>query len=78
MLLARVKIPYHPIFYVPLLILHSSLVLRVVGGVSGGFALRREGGLANAGAVLLFSATLLVSIFWGRKTPNTKKAKRPG
>lgn len=63
---ARVKIPYHPVFYVPLLLLHVALLVRVAGGVAGSFALRSEGGLANAAAVLLFIATLLVSVLRGR------------
>lgn len=64
---ARVKIPYHPAFYLPLLVLHASLLLRVFGGVGGEFLVRRAGGLANACALLLFIATMLVSVFRGRK-----------
>ena len=64
---ARVKIPYHPAFYLPLLVLHASLLLRVVGGVSGEFSVLREGGLANAVALLLFIATMLISVLRGRK-----------
>ena len=64
---ARVKIPYHPAFYLPLLVLHASLLLRIVGGVSGEFAVLREGGLANAVALLLFIATMLISVLRGRK-----------
>jgi hypothetical protein len=62
---ARVKIPYHPAFYLPLLVLHASLLLRVTGGVSGEFAVLRSGGLANAMALLLFIATMLISVFRG-------------
>lgn len=69
----RVKIPYHPAFYLPLLALHASLLLRVAGGIGGAFALRREGGLANACALLLFIATMLVSVLRGRKTGNTDR-----
>ncbi|MFH1871392.1 MAG: hypothetical protein ABIK82_20380 [Pseudomonadota bacterium] len=64
----RVRIPYHPAFYLPLLVLHVSLALRVFGGLSGEFALRSEGGLINAIALLLFVATLLTSVLRGRRT----------
>lgn len=65
----RVKIPYHPAFYVPLLVLHASLALRIFGGLGDNFSLRSEGGLFNAIALLLFIATLLTSVLRGnRKT----------
>lgn len=72
---ARIKIPYHSAFYLPLLLLHLSLLLRVAGGVSGMFALRSDGGLANACALLLFIATILVSVYRGRNMQH--RAKRP-
>jgi hypothetical protein len=64
---ARVKIPYHPAFYLPLLVLHGSLLLRVSGGLLDDFALRSAGGLANAFALLLFIATMLISVWRGRQ-----------
>jgi hypothetical protein len=63
----RVKIPYHPAFYLPLLALHASLALRVAGDMSGDFALRREGGLANAFALLLFIAAMVASVVRGKR-----------
>jgi hypothetical protein len=33
----RVKIPYHPFFYLPLLVLHASLALRILGGLGDAF-----------------------------------------
>lgn len=72
---ARVKIPYHPAFYLPLFVLHASLVLRVAGGLNGEFALRREGGLANACALLLFIATMLVSVWRGRAAKPVRRGK---
>jgi hypothetical protein len=68
---ARVKIPYHPVFYVPLLALHCSLALRFAGGAKGDFAAVHAGGLFNALALLLFIATMLVSVFRGRKKQGT-------
>ncbi len=68
----RVKIPYHPFFYVPLLVLHASLALRILGGLGDKFPLRSEGGLLNAIALLLFIATLLTSVVRGnRETAGT-------
>lgn len=64
---ARVKIPYHPAFYLPLLVLHGSLLLRVGGGLGADFSLRSAGGLANAVALLLFIATMLISVWRGRR-----------
>ena len=43
-------------FYAPLLVLHLSLVTRVVGDLAGGFALWQLSGLTNVVAVLLFVA----------------------
>lgn len=71
---ARVKIPYHPAFYLPLLALHASLTLRVGGSLSGNFPWRREGGLINAGALLLFIATMLVSVMRGKRATGSKSA----
>lgn len=63
----RMKIPYHPAFYLPLLVLHLSLGIRVIGGIDGAFAWRHAGGLANALALLLFVATMIASGFRGRR-----------
>ena len=58
----RTRIPYTPAFYAPLLCLHASLALRVVGGLAGDFPLSRLGGLLNAVSLLLFVATLLTGV----------------
>ncbi|MCF8183485.1 MAG: hypothetical protein K9J43_00745, partial [Polynucleobacter sp.] len=63
----RVRIPYHPVFYLPLLALHASLALRVFGGLGDRFPLRQEGGLINAIALLLFIIILLGSVVRGRR-----------
>jgi hypothetical protein len=63
----RVKIPYHPAFYLPLLVLHASLVLRIAGGMGDRFWLRSEGGLVNAVALLLFILVLLGRVLRGRQ-----------
>lgn len=63
----RVKIPYHPFFYVPLLVLHGSLLLRVAGVLSEHFTLRQQGAMANVVALALFIATMLTSVIRNRK-----------
>ena len=63
----RVRIPYHPAFYLPLMLLHGSLALRIFGGLDGQFNLRSDGGLINAIALLIFIATLLASVLRGRR-----------
>ena len=63
----RVKIPYHPFFYLPLLVLHASLALRIFGGLGDAFPLRREGGLLNAIALLLFIVTMIASVVRGSR-----------
>lgn len=53
----RVRLPYHPVGYLPLGLLHASLVLRLVGGdAAGDTSARQIGGVANEVAVLLFLA----------------------
>lgn len=55
----RVSVPYRPIFYVHLALLHVSLVARVWGDLSLSPVVRRWGGLFNVIAVLLFLAVTL-------------------
>jgi hypothetical protein len=43
-------------FYAPLLLLHLSLITRVVGDLTGGFTLWQLSGLTNVIAILLFVA----------------------
>ena len=64
---AKVRIPYHPVFYVPLIVLHGSLALRVIGSGSDVFAWRQHGALVNAFALLLFIVTMVTSVVRGRR-----------
>lgn len=63
----RVKIPWHPLAYLPLALLHASLAWRVAGSLLDGYALTRQGGMANAIALLLFVLALLASVLRGRQ-----------
>ena len=51
---ARLPVPYHPRFYAHFILLHASLILRVVGDLAGSPVARRWGGLGNEIAVVLF------------------------
>lgn len=61
----RVKIPYHPIFYLPLVALHLSVLARVVGDVSEIWPLRQGAAIANGIALLLFVLTVLSRVLRG-------------
>jgi hypothetical protein len=63
----RVAVPYHPVFYVPLLMLHASLALRLAGDATGAQAWRSAGGLLNALALLAFIACMLGAVLRGRR-----------
>ena len=62
-------VPYHPLFYAPVGILHAALGLRVAGGLLGWPAARQWGGLLNAVAILGFLATL--GWLMGRRKPSS-------
>lgn len=53
----RVALPYRPVFYVPLAVLHASLALRVAGSAAEHAGSRLAGGVGNALAIGLFIAT---------------------
>lgn len=63
--IARRRMRYTPFFYVPLALLHASLLLRLAGGAAD-FALREWGGILNAVALLVFVGTLAYAL--SRKT----------
>jgi len=49
-------------FYLPLILLHASLLMRLHGDMSGMLPMRRWGGLLNVAAVLIFLLVLLTSL----------------
>ena len=58
----RVAVPYRAYFYLPLALLHASLILRLAGDLAGLHPLRQWGGLANAAAIVVFIATMLITV----------------
>ncbi|KAA3652999.1 MAG: hypothetical protein DWQ11_09780 [Proteobacteria bacterium] len=64
----RVRLPYHPGFYVPLALLHLSLLLRVAGDLAQTHGWRAYGALGNAIAIGLFILTMLTAVIGSRRT----------
>jgi hypothetical protein len=63
----RVGVTYRPAFYLPLGLLHVSLLFRVIGDCTPWLAARRWGGLVNAVAVLAFIVTMAHGIAAARR-----------
>ncbi len=62
----RVRVPYHRSFYLPLALLHLSLLARVLGDASGQFDWVRLGGLGNAVALAAFIVSTASAVVRGR------------
>ncbi len=62
----RVAVPYHPLFYAPLALLHLSLALRLAGDAAAVFEWRSLGGLLNAVALALFILNTIAAVIRGR------------
>ncbi len=58
----QVKILYKRLFYVPLILLHLSLVLRVAGDILVNPFMREWGGMLNGITILLFFITVISSL----------------
>ena len=63
----RVAVPYNPGFYVPLALLHLSLLVRIVGDGMGDFDWTRAGGLLNAVALAAFILNTAGAVLVGRR-----------
>jgi len=61
----RVPVPYHAAFYVPLALLHLSLVVRLAGDATGRFDWTRAGGLLNAIALAAFILGTIAAVVRG-------------
>jgi hypothetical protein len=60
-------VQYRSAFYVHLVLLHLSLLLRVTGDLINQFDIRRWGGQLNEVAILLFLGTTVYSIVKGKE-----------
>ncbi|MCC7487074.1 MAG: hypothetical protein IT529_19050 [Burkholderiales bacterium] len=56
----RAPLPYRPVLYLPLVLLHATLALRVAGDLAASASLRAGGGAGNAAAIGLFIVTAAV------------------
>lgn len=69
----NVQVPYHPTFYLPLIVLHASLLVRLSGDLLNLPPLRATGGMLNALALLLFIIGAISAVVRGKlatKTPS--------
>ncbi|MCD6682081.1 MAG: hypothetical protein LT102_15790 [Burkholderiaceae bacterium] len=64
----RVTLPYRPSFYVPLVLLHASVAIRLIGDAGAGYGWTKVGGLLNAVALAVFIATMLGAVVRGRRS----------
>jgi hypothetical protein len=72
----RVKMPYHWSFYLPLLALHASLIVRLGGDIMTLPLLRSFGGLFNAVALLLFILSSIASVIRGFRVAKSQTRDR--
>lgn len=64
---AKVRIPYHPFFYAPLVALHASLAARAAGSIASAPALHSVAAVLNALTILVFILTMAASVLRGRR-----------
>ena len=63
----RIRLPYHPAMYVPVVVLHATLLVRVAVGDARGLAtIVQVGGVGNVVAVLLLVVTMVAAGVRGR------------
>ncbi len=60
--LTGMMVKWRPIFYLPLILLHVSLLMRMHGDMSATILMRRYGGAINVVAILLFLVILVTSL----------------
>lgn len=64
---AKVKIPYHPTFYLPLIVLHVSLIARISGDLLLDPLCRSIGGMLNAIALLSFLLSMVSAVIRSKR-----------
>jgi len=60
--ITKIKIPYHPSFYLPLVLLQASLLLRLSGDFLYIADLRKAGGILHAITIVIFILVLAASV----------------
>lgn len=67
---AKVKIPYHPVFYASLVLLHATVTARIVGDLTHSPAMTRHASIGNGLTLLLFVLIAIARVILGKsKTP---------
>ena len=64
-------VAYTPFMYVPLLLLHASLAVRLAGDLAFGLGVRQWGGMLNVIAILLFLSITARGVLLARRAPST-------
>jgi len=64
----RIRVPYHPTFYLPLALLHLSLLVRLYGDAAGQLAWTRVGALLNALALAAFIVSTVSAAVRGKRS----------
>lgn len=67
--ITKIKIPYHPSFYLPLILLQISLLLRLSGDFLYLADLRKTGGILHAISIVLFILVLASSVIRNKNKP---------
>ncbi|HEY8482873.1 MAG TPA: hypothetical protein VIL71_23910 [Spirillospora sp.] len=66
----RVRLPYHPVLYAPLVLLHVALAVRVAGDLGASGAARTAGGVLGEASLVLFGACAAAATRLPRKEPS--------
>ncbi|MCB9556597.1 MAG: metal-sulfur cluster assembly factor [Deltaproteobacteria bacterium] len=64
----RVGVRFTRVFYLPLALLHLSLLIRLLGDFGGSAAMRRWGGMGNALAIVAFLLSVVISAIRATRT----------
>jgi hypothetical protein len=72
--LFRIRLPYHPFFYVPLALLHATVALRVAADFLVLPQWRAVAGAGNAAAIAVFILTMLSAVLRGRRAGSSPPA----
>ncbi len=73
----QLPVRYHPRFYLHLVLLHASLLLRVAGDLALSQPLRQWGGLLNVVAVLVFLGSTFIATRQARTQPRPQPQPQP-
>jgi hypothetical protein len=72
----NVSMPFRQWFYVPLVLLHGSLILRIGADLSAALVLRQWGGMFNVIAILLFLAVTLYVVYRAEAMKRTRRRQK--